>query len=99
MMIDGVDDAKKFHRLRVYCLKIHLLNNNFNYLYGLLRSHVMIFQLLAYVFFFFQKALDVVQMCKEDQERVFNMLGAILRLGNIYFEVKDDENHHRDNFI
>jgi hypothetical protein len=92
MAIDGVDDAKKFHRLRVYCLKIHLLNNNFNYLYGLLRSHVMFFQLLAYVFFF-QKALDVVQMCKEDQERVFKMLTAILWLGNISFEVNDNDNH------
>ncbi|WJX73410.1 Myosin-2, variant 3 [Trifolium repens] len=55
MAIDGVDDAKKFHRLR--------------------------------------KALDVVQMCKEDQERVFKMLTAILWLGNISFEVNDNDNH------
>jgi hypothetical protein len=41
----------------------------------------------------FQKALDVVQMCKEDQERVFKMLTAILWLGNISFEVNDNDNH------
>lgn len=51
MTIDGVDDAKKFHRLQVYCLPVHLLNSNFKYLFGLLRSHVMYFFLLsAYVF-------------------------------------------------
>ncbi|XP_045801422.1 myosin-2-like [Trifolium pratense] len=55
MTIDGVDDAKKFHKLK--------------------------------------KALDVVQMSKEEQERVFKMLAAILWLGNISFEVKDNENH------
>ncbi|KAJ1381655.1 P-loop containing nucleoside triphosphate hydrolase [Sesbania bispinosa] len=55
MAIDGVDDAKKFHRL--------------------------------------MKALDVVQMCKEDQEAVFKMLTAILWLGNISFQVNDNENH------
>lgn len=51
MTIDGVDDAKKFQRLRVYCLTVHLLNSNFQYLFGLLRSHVMyFFLLLVYVF-------------------------------------------------
>ncbi|KAG5114255.1 hypothetical protein JHK82_037524 [Glycine max] len=40
MTIDGVDDAKKFHRL--------------------------------------MKALDVIRMCKEEQELVFKMLAAIL---------------------
>lgn len=55
MKIDGVDDAKKFHRLK--------------------------------------KALNVVQMCNEDQERVFKMLAAILWLGNISFQVNDNENH------
>ncbi|XP_061348341.1 myosin-2-like [Gastrolobium bilobum] len=55
MTIDGVEDAKKFHRL--------------------------------------MKALDVVQMSKEDQELVFKMLAAILWLGNISFQVTDNENH------
>ncbi|KAL2594341.1 hypothetical protein AAZV13_12G184300 [Glycine max] len=55
MTIDGVDDAKKFHRL--------------------------------------MKALDVIRMCKEDQELVFKMLTAILWLGNISFQDTDNENH------
>lgn len=55
MTIDGVDDAKKFQRLR--------------------------------------KALDVIQMCKDNQERVFKMLAAILWLGNISFQENDNENH------
>ncbi|KAF1881143.1 hypothetical protein Lal_00023176 [Lupinus albus] len=55
MAIDGVDDAKNFHRL--------------------------------------MKALDVVRMSKEDQELVFKMLAAILWLGNISFNVTDNENH------
>lgn len=49
------------------------------------------FFLLASVFFP-QKALDVVQMCKEDQERAFEMLAAILWLGNISFQDNDNEN-------
>ncbi|KAH1218503.1 Myosin-2 [Glycine max] len=55
MTIDGVDDAKKFHRL--------------------------------------MKALDVIRMCKEEQELVFKMLAAILWLGNISFQDTDNENH------
>ncbi|XP_047182059.1 myosin-2-like isoform X4 [Vigna umbellata] len=39
------------------------------------------------------KALDVIQMCKEDQELVFKMLAAILWLGNIAFQDSDNENH------
>ncbi|KAH1127570.1 hypothetical protein AAZX31_06G236400 [Glycine max] len=38
------------------------------------------------------KALDTVQICKEDQEMIFKMLAAILWLGNISFQV-DSENH------
>lgn len=94
MKIDGVDDAKKFHRLKVYCLTlpVHLLNNNFKHLYGLLRSHVVFFSPFG-IRLFPQKALNVVQMCNEDQERVFKMLAAILWLGNISFLVNDNENH------
>ncbi|XP_027343633.1 myosin-2 isoform X2 [Abrus precatorius] len=39
------------------------------------------------------KALDVIRMSKEDQELVFKMLAAILWLGNISFQVTDNENH------
>lgn len=47
------------------------------------------------IFFFFpssQEALDIVRICKEDQEQVFSMLAAVLWLGNISFQVMDD-NH------
>ncbi|KAL1363285.1 hypothetical protein AAHE18_03G139400 [Arachis hypogaea] len=54
LMIDGIDDAKKFHQL--------------------------------------MKALDIVQICKEDQELIFKVLAAILWLGNISFKVADSEN-------
>ncbi|CAK8535181.1 unnamed protein product [Lathyrus sativus] len=40
-----------------------------------------------------KKALDVVQMCNEDQERAFKMIAAILWLGNITFLDNDNENH------
>lgn len=43
--------------------------------------------------FFPQNALDVVRICKEDQELVFRMVAAILWLGNISFRVTDNENH------
>ncbi|KAL2327728.1 hypothetical protein Fmac_021155 [Flemingia macrophylla] len=38
------------------------------------------------------KALDTVQICKEDQEMIFKILAAILWLGNVLFQV-DSENH------
>ena len=42
MTIDGVDDAKKFQRLMVYHLLVHLLNNTFfKFVHGLLRSHAI----------------------------------------------------------
>lgn len=41
----------------------------------------------------FQEALDVVHVSKEDQESVFAMLAAVLWLGNISFNVVDNENH------
>ncbi|XVE50396.1 hypothetical protein DITRI_Ditri01bG0159200 [Diplodiscus trichospermus] len=55
LVIDGVDDAQKFHKL--------------------------------------MEALDVVQICKEEQEQVFAMLAAVLWLGNISYQVIDNENH------
>lgn len=43
--------------------------------------------------FFFQEALDIVHVSKEDQESVFSMLAAVLWMGNISFTVNDNENH------
>lgn len=37
--------------------------------------------------------MDALQISHEDQERVFKLLAAILWLGNISFEVIDNENH------
>lgn len=34
-----------------------------------------------------------MQICKEDQEHAFEMLAAVLWLGNISFNVIDNENH------
>ncbi|KAK0598287.1 hypothetical protein LWI29_033298 [Acer saccharum] len=39
------------------------------------------------------EALDTVHASKEDQESVFAMLAAVLRLGNVSFTVIDNENH------
>ncbi|GAV85356.1 LOW QUALITY PROTEIN: Myosin_head domain-containing protein [Cephalotus follicularis] len=39
------------------------------------------------------EALNIVQICKEDQEHAFAMLAAVLWLGNISFKVIDNENH------
>ncbi|XP_019183419.1 PREDICTED: myosin-2 [Ipomoea nil] len=38
-------------------------------------------------------ALNTVNICKKDQEHAFEMLAAVLWLGNISFEVIDDESH------
>ncbi|KAG6793885.1 hypothetical protein POTOM_003110 [Populus tomentosa] len=55
LVIDGVNDGMKFHKL--------------------------------------VEALDIVQIHKEDQEQAFAMLAAVLWLGNISFQVIDNENH------
>ncbi|KAL2472850.1 Myosin-2 [Forsythia ovata] len=39
------------------------------------------------------EALNTVRICKEDQEHAFEMLAAVLWLGNISFHVIDPENH------
>ncbi|KAJ0715594.1 putative myosin ATPase [Helianthus annuus] len=39
------------------------------------------------------EAMDALQISHEDQERIFKLLAAILWLGNISFEVTDNENH------
>lgn len=45
------------------------------------------------MFLNYQKALDAVEISKEDQMKVFSMLSALLWLGNIKFSVIDGENH------
>ncbi|KAJ8443459.1 hypothetical protein Cgig2_026246 [Carnegiea gigantea] len=40
-----------------------------------------------------QEALDIVRIGKEDQERMFAVLAAVLWLGNISFQVVGNENH------
>lgn len=40
-----------------------------------------------------QEALDIVLIRKEDREQTFAMLAAVLWLGNISFQVIDNENH------
>lgn len=37
--------------------------------------------------------MNVVHISKEDQDTVFSMLAAVLWLGNISFNVIDNENH------
>ena len=37
--------------------------------------------------------MDIVQICKDDQEQAFAMLAAVLWLGNISFQVIDNGNH------
>lgn len=44
-------------------------------------------------FWFLQEALNTIQICKEDQDHAFEMLAAVLWLGNISFHVVDNENH------
>ncbi|CAH8363757.1 unnamed protein product [Eruca vesicaria subsp. sativa] len=39
------------------------------------------------------EAFDIVQISKEQQERVFALLAAVLWLGNVSFRVTDNENH------
>lgn len=43
--------------------------------------------------FSLQGALSTIGICKEDQEHIFEMLAAVLWLGNITFCVTDTENH------
>lgn len=44
------------------------------------------------IFLFNQEALNIVQISKKDQERVFAVLAAVLWLGNISFRVIDNGN-------
>lgn len=40
-----------------------------------------------------QEALDIVRIHAEDRESMFAVLSAVLWLGNISFQVTDNENH------
>ena len=40
-----------------------------------------------------QLAMDDVQITKDEQHIIFEMLSAVLWLGNITFSIIDDENH------
>lgn len=53
----------------------------------------MLKQTLHSCLYFFQEALDVVHVSKEDQESVFAMLAAVLWLGNVSFTAVDNENY------
>ncbi|KAI3988184.1 hypothetical protein MKX01_011973 [Papaver californicum] len=44
-------------------------------------------------FHILMEALNIVQISKEDQENIFAVLAALLWLGNISFQVIDNENH------
>ncbi|KAL8510365.1 hypothetical protein ACS0TY_017249 [Phlomoides rotata] len=39
------------------------------------------------------EALNTIKICKEDQEHIFEVLAAVLWLGNISFLVMDNQNH------
>lgn len=47
----------------------------------------------ALLFYCLQNAMNVVQICEEDQEQAFELLSAVLWLGNITFRVVENENH------
>ncbi|GMH25517.1 hypothetical protein Nepgr_027360 [Nepenthes gracilis] len=47
----------------------------------------------AQLFYELMKALDIVRICKEDQESIFAMLAVVLWLGNMSFQVIDAEGH------
>ena len=87
MVIDGVDDALNFHKLQVFnlwwCEEFLLQLCPFPQNIITITNHV----------FSPQDALDTVRIGKEDQERIFATLAAVLWLGNISFQVVDNENH------
>ncbi|KAI0507448.1 hypothetical protein KFK09_013573 [Dendrobium nobile] len=47
----------------------------------------------AQMFHVLMEAFDTVRICKEDQENAFAMIAALLWLGNVKFEVIDNEKH------
>mgnify|MGYP000886475063 CR=1 FL=1 len=88
LAIHGVDDAQKFHMLMVSLLLLV-----FVILVHIPYSISFCLRIPIVVFLFLQDALDIIQISKEDQEHTFRMLAAVLWLGNISFQVIDNENH------
>lgn len=87
LTINGVDDAQKFHKLLVFKKNLFPV---------LVVPHCQIFVIsvfLTTIFVFLQEAFDIVQIPKEQQERAFALLAAVLWLGNVSFRVTDNENH------
>ncbi|KAK8493376.1 hypothetical protein V6N13_129244 [Hibiscus sabdariffa] len=66
--------------------------NEYNYL---IRSDTLVINGVddAQKFLKLVEALDIVQICKEQQEQAFAMLAAVLWLGDISFQLIDDEHH------
>lgn len=44
-------------------------------------------------FIFLQEALNTIHLSEEDQQHAFEMLAAILWMGNISFQVAENENY------
>ncbi|KAM7495492.1 hypothetical protein LguiB_030101 [Lonicera macranthoides] len=44
-------------------------------------------------FHMLMEALNIIRICKQDQDHAFEMLAAVLWLGNISFQIVDSENH------
>ncbi|KAM7492624.1 hypothetical protein LguiA_035545 [Lonicera macranthoides] len=44
-------------------------------------------------FHMLMEALNIIRICEQDQDHAFEMLAAVLWLGNISFQVVDSENH------
>jgi len=99
--ITGVNDAEEFRMVMVhfFCrLKMIWLYRGFNYCSYQWFDWFIDFEVWNkyepfHTINYFQEALDVVHISKEDQETVFAMLAAVLWLGNISFTVIDNENH------
>lgn len=50
-------------------------------------------ELIGIYILFYQDALKSVKICERDQMHAFELIAAVLWLGNISFEVIDSENH------
>ncbi|XP_048612636.1 myosin-1 isoform X1 [Brassica napus] len=88
--INGVDDAERFHSVKV----ILSFTRRLSYSSSLLISEFYFVSLsIDLKTLMLQEALDIVHVSKEDQESVFAMLAAVLWLGNVSFTVIDNENH------
>ena len=88
LAIHDVVDAHKFESLKVFCT-----NRNAPYgLYLYVSLHVYLANPCR-TFVAYQEAFNTLRIHKESQEQIFEMLAAVLWLGNISFQVIDNENH------